>query len=94
MRRKADPKVAGHAHNTPDSLPVTSSVPTELPEKQEVLAQEVLLLLERQAIPYAVAGAFALLQHTGICRTTKDLDLFLTTENWSAALRHLQKHGF
>jgi len=52
------------------------------------------MVLERQRIPYAVAGAFALLQHTGICRTTKDLDLFLTAESWSAALTHLQEHRF
>ena len=83
-----------HAHNTPDSLPVTSSIPGELPEEQEALAREVLMVLGQQRIPYAVAGAFALLEHTGICRSTKDLDLFLTAENWSAALRYLQDLGF
>jgi hypothetical protein len=94
MRRKADPNVAAQADKTADNLPVTSSVPVELPEEQEALAREVLVALEERGIPHAVAGAFALLQHTGICRTTKDLDLFLTAENWSAALRHLEKHGF
>jgi hypothetical protein len=94
MRRKADPRVAGQAEKTSDNLPVTSSVPVELPEKQEALAQEVLIALERQRIPYAVAGAFALLQHTGISRATKDLDLFLASENCSAALRYLQSRGF
>jgi hypothetical protein len=54
----------------------------------------VLTALEREGIPYAVAGAFALLEHTGICRTTKDLDLFLTAENSSAAITFLQKRGF
>jgi Nucleotidyl transferase of unknown function (DUF2204) len=86
--------VAGPADKTPDIVPITSSVPADLPEKQETLAREVLMVLERQRIPYAVAGAFALLQHTGICRTTKDLDLFLTAESWSAALTHLQEHRF
>jgi hypothetical protein len=86
--------VSHQAHNTPVTLPVTSSVPAELPEKQEALAREVLMELEKQRIPYAVAGAFALLQHTGICRYTKDLDLFLTAENWSAALKYLQGLGF
>jgi hypothetical protein len=86
--------VAGQADNTPNSLPVTSSAPVELPEEQEALAREVLVELERQGIPYAVAGAFALLQHTGICRTTKDLDLFLTPRNWAAALEYLEAHGF
>lgn len=86
--------VAEHAHETPESLPVTSSVPTDLPEKQETLAREVLIALEREGIPYAVAGAFALLEHTGICRTTKDLDLFLTPENSAAAISFLQTRGF
>src|ERR1700723_2908636 len=80
MRRKADPNVAAHADKTVDNLPVTSSVPVELPEEQEALAREVLIALGERGIPHAVAGAFALLQHTAICRTTKDLDLFLTTE--------------
>ena len=71
--------MADQADKIPESLPVTSSVPAELPEKQEALAREVLVALERQRIPYAVAGAYALLEHTGICRTTKDLDLFLTS---------------
>jgi Uncharacterised nucleotidyltransferase len=86
--------VAGQADNTPISLPVTSSVPAELPQEQEALAREVLIALERQGIPYAVAGAYALLQHTGICRTTKDLDLFLTAKHWRAALEYLQSRGF
>jgi hypothetical protein len=77
-----------------DTLPVTSSAPAELPEKQEALAREVLTVLERHRIPYAVAGAFALLEHTGICRSTKDLDIFLTSESSSTALGHLQRQGF
>jgi len=83
-----------HANYAPESLPVTSSVPVELPEKQEALAREVLVALEQKRIPFAVAGAYALLQHTGICRTTKDLDIFLTPQNWLPALRYLQQHGF
>ena len=53
-----------HADHAPESLPVTSSVPSELPEEQEALAREVLVALEQQHIPFAVAGAYALLQHT------------------------------
>src|SRR5262249_42346182 len=49
---------------------------------------------EQNRIHYAVAGAFALLQHTGIWRSIKDLDIFLTSENLSAALVHLQRQGF
>ncbi len=92
--RKANSDVAEHANDTPESLPVTSSVPADLPEKQETLAREVLTALEGEGIPYAVAGAYALLEHTGICRTTKDLDLFLTAESSSAAINFLQRRGF
>jgi len=86
--------VAEHADDAPESLPVTSSVPADLPEKQETLAREVLSALEGEGIPYAVAGAYALLEHTGICRTTKDLDLFLTAENSAAAIIFLRQRGF
>jgi len=80
--------------NCAEQVPLTSSVPMEMPERQEALFREVLTLLEQKHIPYAVAGAFALQQHTGICRTTKDLDIFLTTKNLRIALDHLHSHGF
>ena len=73
---------------------MTSSTPQLLPKKQEALFREVLLLLEEQRIPFAVSGAFALQQHTGICRDTKDLDIFLSAENASIALASLHKEGF
>jgi len=76
------------------SLPVTTSIPLELPQEQEALYREVLLAMEAEKIPYAVAGAFALQKHTGICRYTKDLDLFVRAEEAPIALQHLQKHGF
>ena len=75
-------------------MPVTTSIPLELPQEQEALYREVLLAMEAEKIPYAVAGAFALQKHTGICRYTKDLDLFLRAEETPIALEHLQKHGF
>ena len=72
----------------------TSSIPALIPEKQEALYREVLDVLEEQNIPYAVAGAFALQQHTGICRYTKDLDVFLPAEDVARALARLYEHGF
>jgi len=74
--------------------PATSSVPLRLAAKQEKVFREVLTLLESQKLPYAVAGAFALRQHTGICRFTKDLDVFLSSKDISIALGLLQKKGF
>jgi hypothetical protein len=75
-------------------LPVTSSVPDELPVAQQTLFQEVLRLLHDQQVPFAVSGAAALQEYTGICRSTKDLDVFLTAADASQALQSLLQHGF
>jgi hypothetical protein len=75
-------------------VPVTSSVAPELPKEQESLFREVLTLLEDKRVPFAVSGAFALRQHTGIFRDTKDLDLFLTSRIAPCALNYLKQNGF
>jgi hypothetical protein len=80
--------------NAQESLPVTSSVPMEVPEEQATLFEEVLTVLEEKHVPYAVSGAFALRQHTGICRFTKDLDLFMTAETSKHAFAYLRERGF
>jgi hypothetical protein len=77
----------------PEELPKTSSLPSEAPEEQVGLFRDVLEALERRRVPYAVSGAFALRQHTGICRQTKDLDLFVTAANSRAALECLCQEG-
>jgi hypothetical protein len=79
---------------TEKELPVSSSVPPDFPPEQRALFCEVLEHLNRVKVPYLVSGAFALQQHTGIWRNTKDLDLFLTSEAVPDALRHLQEQGF
>jgi hypothetical protein len=79
---------------TEKELPISTSVPPEFPPEQRALFCEVLEHLNRAGIPYVVSGAFALQQHTGIWRNTKDLDLFLTNEAVPEALRHLQEQGF
>jgi hypothetical protein len=78
----------------PDGVPLTSSIPPKLPKKQQKFFQDVLALLEEKRIPFGVAGAFALQLHTGICRNTKDLDVFLSVEDASAALACLTNKGF
>ena len=76
-----------------EEVPKTSSLPSEVPEEQVRLFRDVLQALERDRVPYAVSGAFALRQHTGICRYTKDLDLFLTALNCEAVMRCLREAG-
>jgi hypothetical protein len=77
-----------------EQLPVTSSVPIHLPPEQTSLFREVLNTFEEKRVPYAVAGGFALQEHTGICRFTKDLDIFLSPADASSALSLLEEKGF
>jgi len=88
------PRSVPETHKTEEVLPSTSSFPSAEPREQRELFRDVLTALERSGIPYAVSGAFALRQHTGICRFTKDLDLFTTAENSPAALSCLRQAGF
>lgn len=66
----------------------------DFPPEQRALFCEVLQHLNQAKVPYVVSGAFPLQQHTGICRDTKDLDLFLCSSAVPEALRHLQDEGF
>jgi hypothetical protein len=75
-------------------LPVSSSQPPAFSEKQESLFREVIDLLEQKHVPFVISGAFALHEHTGIWRDTKDLDLFLPTREVGRALEILEKDGF
>jgi len=83
-------KSADHA----EDLPVTSSIPMEVPEEQAKLFREVLTALEQRKVPYAVSGEFALRAHTGICRFTKDLDLFMTAKTSCDVFPYLRERGF
>ncbi|MGC2449937.1 MAG: nucleotidyltransferase [Candidatus Sulfotelmatobacter sp.] len=76
-----------------EEIAKTSSQPSEQPGEQAELFRDVLNALESCRIPYAISGAFSLRQHTGICRYTKDLDLFLTAKNSSLALDCLREIG-
>ena len=75
-------------------IPETSSIPSAIPEEQETLFREILRVFEDAKISYTVAGAFALRAHTGICRDTKDLDIFLTAESLPAAMAVLKQQHF
>jgi hypothetical protein len=76
------------------ALPVSSSIPPQFPVEQEDLFREVLMCLNRLEVPYVISGAFALQQHTGIWRDTKDLDLFLPADAVPQALAALRSDGF
>jgi Nucleotidyl transferase of unknown function (DUF2204) len=77
-----------------NALPVSSSQPPAFSSKQESLFREVIELLEQKHVPFVISGAFALHEHTGIWRDTKDLDLFLPPQEVGRALEILAKDGF
>jgi len=72
---------------------VSTSKPPEFTPEQVSLFRDVLHILNERSVPYAVAGAFALHQHSGIWRNTKDLDLFLQAEHVPTAMDHLRSVG-
>jgi predicted nucleotidyltransferase len=84
----------GQEHKPPESSSLTSASSVSLPPEAADLYREVLLAMNDHGVPYAVAGAFALQKYTGICRITKDLDLFIKAEDVPAALKYLGEHGF
>lgn len=75
-------------------LPISSSTEPEFLPEAQACYRGVLESLQQAGIPYAVAGAFALHKHTGIWRTTKDLDVVLEAGWVPNALQRLEQMGF
>jgi len=65
-----------------------------IPEAERVVYKRALDALNTAHIPYVVAGAYAIYEHTGIYRKTKDLDLFFEPTVVVAAARALRDVGF
>lgn len=75
-------------------LPVTSSTEPEWASAAEECYRDVIQSLREAQVPSAVGGGFALHEHTGIWRTTKDLDLLLEARHVPRAMEQLRKAGF
>ncbi|HLJ27262.1 MAG TPA: nucleotidyltransferase [Candidatus Angelobacter sp.] len=75
-------------------LPVSSSKPPLFCMDQERLFREVIERMNDSKVQCVVSGAFALHEHTGIWRDTKDLDLFMPAYEVQRALKVLNKDGF
>jgi hypothetical protein len=65
-----------------------------IPEQERDVYRRALQALNEAAVPYVVAGAYAIYEHTGIYRQTKDLDLFVEPSAVVAAARALHDGGF
>ena len=86
--------MAGEGSKAPATSSLTSAVEAPLPPEAASLYREVLQAMNEHGLPYAVAGAFALQKYTGIWRLTKDLDLFMKSEDIPAAIEYLREHDF
>jgi hypothetical protein len=65
-----------------------------IPEDEREKYKRALAALNRAGIPFVVSGAYAIYEHTGIYRETKDLDLFLTPDKMIEAAVALRDEGF
>ena len=65
-----------------------------IPEEEREVYRQALQVLNDAAIPYVVAGAYAIYEHTGIYRQTKDLDLFVEPAYVIRAAAALRQAGF
>ena len=65
-----------------------------IPDEERAVYKKALDALNEAGVPYVVAGAYAIYEHTGIYRKTKDLDLFFEPSAVVAAARVLRDVGF
>jgi len=65
-----------------------------IPEEERDVYRRALEALNGASIPFVVAGAYAIYEHTGIYRQTKDLDLFVEPAVVISAARALHDAGF
>jgi Nucleotidyl transferase of unknown function (DUF2204) len=65
-----------------------------IPDDERAIYRRALEALNAAGVPFVVAGAYAIYEHTGIYRKTKDLDLFFEPTAVLPAARALRAAGF
>ena len=65
-----------------------------IPDDERAIYRRALEAVNAANVPYVVAGAYAIYEHTGIYRKTKDLDLFFQPSSVLAAAHALREAGF
>jgi len=65
-----------------------------IPEDEREIYKRALRTLNEAGVPYVVAGAYAIYEHTGIYRKTTDLDLFVEPSQVVPAMKALRAAGF
>jgi hypothetical protein len=65
-----------------------------IPDTEREIYKRALEAVNGAGVSYVVAGAYAIYEHTGIYRKTKDLDLFFEPTSVVPAARALREAGF
>lgn len=65
-----------------------------IPDEERAIYKRALEALNAAGVAYVIAGAYAIYEHTGIYRKTKDLDLFFEPHAVIPAARALRDAGF
>ena len=65
-----------------------------IPDEERDVYRRALQALNAATVPYVVAGAYAIYEHTGIYRQTKDLDIFVEPKSVVAAAQAMHGAGF
>ena len=94
MESKDDKRIEDRRRFHEPKLPVCTSEPPTFPSEQVQLFRDVLLFMNEKGVPYVVSGTFALHEHTGIWRQTKDMDLFVTPGDMRRALELFKAAGY
>jgi len=79
---------------TPDERKSLTHGDFWIPDEEREVYKRALEALNAAGVRYVVAGAYAIYEHTGIYRKTKDLDLFFEPAEVVPAARALRDAGF
>lgn len=93
-RDRAVPNVARLADLTHQEQRSVTHSDFWIPEEEREIYKRALRALNAAGVPAVVAGAYAIYEHTGIYRETKDLDLFVEPAHVISAMRALKHDGF
>jgi hypothetical protein len=69
-------------------------VTEEQKKEAQAFYKEALDLLNESGVPFMLGGAFAMFQHTGIYRDTKDLDIFCKPSDYPRIMKFFAERGF
>jgi hypothetical protein len=88
------PNLRGPTRLTPEERKSLTHGDFWIPEQEREIYKRALEALNRAGLSFVVAGAYAIYEHTGIYRKTKDLDLFFEPSSVVSAARALRGVGF